>query len=309
MGSTWKPLPDELSDSARLLTEELRAVKDRSGLSLSEMATATHYSRASWERWLNGKRLITPEGLRTLAACTDADLTRLQGLLDLAAWEAAQSAHSAGEGTDPAATGPSAEGPEERAGHPAPAPASLSPAGAGAGAVRQARTVRPAVLAGAAGVLLVVLAVLVLTTRIGAADGTRSAPAAAVSAVRATLPPPTCQGIGCAGKDPQSTGCEQDDHTITTSHIGTVIIYLHYSPRCQAAWSGVTDGAPGDTATITNGLGDQQTALIHWGYDNYSMMVDAHDQGTVLRVCGVQPDGTGCTPSVPDPAADPSPDH
>ncbi|QMU78070.1 hypothetical protein GXW83_22600 [Streptacidiphilus sp. PB12-B1b] len=49
MGSTWKPLPDELSGSARRLTEELRAVKDRSGLSLSDMAAATHYSKASWE--------------------------------------------------------------------------------------------------------------------------------------------------------------------------------------------------------------------------------------------------------------------
>jgi len=34
------------------------------------------------------------------------------------------------------------------------------------------------------------------------------------------------------------------------------------------------------------------------------MMTDAHDKGTVRRVGGVRPDGTGCTSSVPDPAAD-----
>ena len=291
MGATWKQLPDGLSDAARTLAEELRSIKDRNGLSLSEMATATHYSKASWERWLNGKRLITSDGLRALAACTGCDLDRLQGLLDHATREAAEPAgmSTGAEAQDvspPAVVGPTAA-----------AAADTAPPGR-TEAPRRLR--RPWLVGlGCAGALLLATGTVLRLTDGG---GVNSQAGRAASAGKATLPPPPCQGIGCAGKDPQSTGCEDDDHTLTTTSVGTVIIYVHYSPRCQAAWGGLTDGAPGETATITNGEGDQQTALIHWGYDNYSMMVDAHDAGTRLQVCGKQPDGTGCTQVIVDPA-------
>ncbi|WP_143664588.1 helix-turn-helix transcriptional regulator, partial [Streptomyces sp. NRRL B-24572] len=35
----------------------MRAVKERSGLSYGRLAAKTHYSRSSWERFLNGKQL------------------------------------------------------------------------------------------------------------------------------------------------------------------------------------------------------------------------------------------------------------
>ncbi|WP_188306702.1 DUF2690 domain-containing protein, partial [Streptomyces sp. CBMA123] len=124
----------------------------------------------------------------------------------------------------------------------------------------------------------------------------------ATAASTSALPARLCQGLGCAGKDPAAMGCEADDRTLLTGNIGKVVLYVHYSPRCRAAWAGITDGAPGDTVTITTGAGGQETALIHWGFDNYSMMVDAAAPDTTLRVCGHQQDGDGCTGLVTDPA-------
>jgi hypothetical protein len=124
-------------------------------------------------------------------------------------------------------------------------------------------------------------------------------PAAALSSS------PQCAGIGCAGKDPQSTGCVKDDKTLITDHVGTIIIYLHYSARCHAAWGGLTNAEPGDFATVITTNGDQQTALVHWGYDNYSMMVDASDPNIGLKVCGTPGRNlrdTGCTPEMSAPA-------
>lgn len=84
MGSQWRPLPEELPLPARLLTERLRALKDANALSLADISAATHYSRASWERWLNGKRLITRAALLGFAETVGADAAPLLVLLDQA---------------------------------------------------------------------------------------------------------------------------------------------------------------------------------------------------------------------------------
>ncbi|WP_198035239.1 helix-turn-helix domain-containing protein [Streptacidiphilus rugosus] len=88
--------------SARRLTEELRAVKDRSGLSLTQIGTATHYSKASWERWFNGKRLITEHALESLAVSVDESARLLGPLLEQALLEAEQTADPTTPGQRPA---------------------------------------------------------------------------------------------------------------------------------------------------------------------------------------------------------------
>jgi tetratricopeptide (TPR) repeat protein len=80
----WSPLPEGLSPPARALAERLRALKDDNGLSLAELGSRTHYARASWERWLNGKRLITRPALTGLAEALGADPAPLLALLDQA---------------------------------------------------------------------------------------------------------------------------------------------------------------------------------------------------------------------------------
>ncbi|MFJ7277059.1 DUF2690 domain-containing protein [Kitasatospora sp. NPDC098663] len=324
MSQSWKPLPDDLSEPARRLAEELRAVKDAHRISLAELGKRTYLSKASWERWLNGKRLITPQALTGLIATVECDAELLTSLLRKA--EAARDADEApSREAAPAPAAEPVEAPEPQAAPAPPAevpePAAEAPDAAPA-SPRPAPWRRPAAGVGAAvAAVLILFAALYLRGPHGG-NGTASA---------ATLPPktattttagsaPLCEGVGCAGKDPQDMHCDVDQRTLLTGNVGKVVLYVHYSPRCRAAWSGITDGSPGDSATITTNHGSQETALIHWGYDNYSVMVDASPGDTTLQVCGHQKEGDSCTgvvtdlaarasalPSPPPPAAAPTP--
>ncbi|MFD4530952.1 DUF2690 domain-containing protein [Kitasatospora sp. NPDC058397] len=288
MSQSWKPLPDDLSEPARRLAEELRAVKDAHRISLAELGKRTYLSKASWERWLNGKRLITPQALAGLIATVECDADLLTSLLRKA--EAARDAHEA-LSPAPAPAAP-AEAPDAAPASPRPAPWRRPAAGVGA----------------AVAAVLILFAALYLRGPHGG-NGTASAAtlppktAAATTAAATAGPAPLCEGVGCAGKDPQDMRCDVDQRTLLTGNVGKVVLYVHYSPRCRAAWSGITDGSPGDSATITTNHGWQETALIHWGYDNYSVMVDASPGDTTLQVCGHQKDGDNCTGVVTDPAA------
>jgi tetratricopeptide (TPR) repeat protein/transcriptional regulator with XRE-family HTH domain len=87
MANEWGELPAGLNEAARRLVGELRAAKDAAGLSLAQLAAHTHYSRASWERWLNGKRLVTPSALSGFARLTGLDGAALGALLERASLE------------------------------------------------------------------------------------------------------------------------------------------------------------------------------------------------------------------------------
>lgn len=69
------------NEAARRLAEELRAAKEAAGLSLAQIGRYTHYSRASWERWLNGKRLVSPGALAGFAELAGVDGAHLARLL------------------------------------------------------------------------------------------------------------------------------------------------------------------------------------------------------------------------------------
>ncbi|MFF4541302.1 helix-turn-helix domain-containing protein [Streptomyces aureus] len=65
----------------QVLAAELRRLKEKSGLSFGRLADRTHYSRSSWERFLNGKQLPTAVALEEFATVMDADAEFLRGLL------------------------------------------------------------------------------------------------------------------------------------------------------------------------------------------------------------------------------------
>ena len=84
VGTSGAQLPEGIGPAARRLAQELRALKEALGLTLTQLGAQTHYSRASWERWLNGKRLITPDALASLATRYNVDIAPLLALLELA---------------------------------------------------------------------------------------------------------------------------------------------------------------------------------------------------------------------------------
>lgn len=51
--SAWQPLPDDLPPEVRHFVEQLRQLKDRTGLSLVALGARTAYSKSSWQRYLN----------------------------------------------------------------------------------------------------------------------------------------------------------------------------------------------------------------------------------------------------------------
>jgi hypothetical protein len=70
----WQPLPDDLPPEVRHFVEQLRLLKDRTGLSLVALGARTAYSKSSWHRYLNAGQ---PPPRQAVAA-----LCRIAGLAD-----------------------------------------------------------------------------------------------------------------------------------------------------------------------------------------------------------------------------------
>ncbi|MFG1706641.1 helix-turn-helix domain-containing protein [Nonomuraea sp. M3C6] len=82
--SSWRPLRDNVGSEMRLLTVELRTLKDRTGLSLEALAKKTSCSTSSWSRYLNGQTLAPRDLVAALGVFADADQPRLMALWELA---------------------------------------------------------------------------------------------------------------------------------------------------------------------------------------------------------------------------------
>ncbi|MFF4251518.1 DUF2690 domain-containing protein [Streptomyces sp. NPDC001663] len=78
-------LPDASQDEERLLTERLRALKQRTGLSLAALATVTPFSKSTWHRYLNGDQFPPRAAVVALARLANADPGPLLSLWDAAA--------------------------------------------------------------------------------------------------------------------------------------------------------------------------------------------------------------------------------
>lgn len=68
----WQPLPDDLPPEVRHFVEQVRLLKDRTGLSLAALGARTAYSKSSWQRYLNATQ---PPPRQAIAA-----LCRVAGL-------------------------------------------------------------------------------------------------------------------------------------------------------------------------------------------------------------------------------------
>ncbi|MFF8568383.1 peptidoglycan-binding protein [Streptomyces albidoflavus] len=166
----WKALPEHLDPQAGRLVDRMRRLKDATGLSFTALAARTSYSRSSWERYLNGRKLPPAEAVTELAALAGADPDRMLALHTLAAqtWTGPQPKGAAVPGTsgaEPEPEEPASEAAAPEAATPAEpdTPASVPPVliGEPAGPAKPARA-RPArrTLLAAGGALVVVAAVL-----------------------------------------------------------------------------------------------------------------------------------------------------
>ncbi|MFH8634069.1 helix-turn-helix domain-containing protein [Streptomyces lydicus] len=206
--SHWRPLPDTLGTDAQRLTEELRVLKEQTGLSLDGLARKTPYSRSAWHRYLNGEKLPPRSAVEALGQVAGADQERL-----LAVYDAAYRARTAPVAAP--AEAPTAPVATERGG---PARRTLL----GAGVLRTAGA-------------LVALVALVAT--MGAAASLVKIPARAARTDAGA--PDACHGHRCQGRYPWRFGCNRDARTESTIVDTTYTVRLRFSPSCGSVWSEV----------------------------------------------------------------------
>ncbi|MCT4355696.1 XRE family transcriptional regulator [Streptomyces sp. Je 1-79] len=296
----WKALPGELDPPVRDFVGHLRRLVDRSGLSVAAVADRTGHSRASWERYLDG-RLLAPRGaVAALAEVTGADAGRLAAMRELAegAWSRAEPRHEPTTETlriARARAAPDTNASTETSGtgspsgaHTSPAPPrrtdAVPPRRTGSAPAGPADRPPPApvpprrraalVLVGIVGALLVVVAAVLLADLGGATDRPGRAGAGPSTTVPGTAPSATlpagvkCTGAGCTGQDPETMGCGGTfATTVSRTPIGAAgLLEVRHSRTCAAAWARVTGAAPGDVLRVSakgaGGGADGETGTV-----------------------------------------------
>jgi transcriptional regulator with XRE-family HTH domain len=106
---TWQPLPDDLPPEVRHFVEQLRQLKDTTGLSLAALGARTAYSKSSWQRYLNAVQPPPRQAVAALCrvaglAGADAERHGVRWELAVEAWPRPTPPPTA-DGTDAAAAG------------------------------------------------------------------------------------------------------------------------------------------------------------------------------------------------------------
>ncbi|MFG2475262.1 helix-turn-helix domain-containing protein [Streptomyces fagopyri] len=83
----WQPLPEELPAEVRHFVEQVRVLKDSTGLSLVALGARTAYSKSSWQRYLNATQ--PPPRQAVAALCRVAGLTGAEAERFGVRWELA----------------------------------------------------------------------------------------------------------------------------------------------------------------------------------------------------------------------------
>ncbi|MFH8774243.1 helix-turn-helix domain-containing protein [Streptomyces sp. NPDC085866] len=303
------------------LAAEMRRLKQESGLSFGRLADRTHYSRSSWERFLNGKQLPTSVALQEFAAVMETDAEYLTGLLEQATGAGDFGDETAGdesppEGVPPAGTpatatttdietspaGTSADkapADDTPVDGPLPEPTSESepaPADRDGKAttltwrtnLRRAGLVATGALAGS----LVTVAVLTGVQATSRSGGTDSAASGQNLTQHSPKPPSAgCSHDTCLRRDPQAMDCQWDATTARETWLRGMHIELRYSRACGAVWGRIENGAVGDSVTIKDKYDLQQSATIRVDRDTYTSMLAVTDGAppTTITICGTIP--------------------
>ncbi|MET8721571.1 helix-turn-helix domain-containing protein [Streptomyces misionensis] len=278
----WQPLRGDLPAEVARLVRELRQYVDRCEMNTMTVAAKTGYSRSSWLRYLNGRRLPPWAAVAELGRLAQADAQPLRVLWESAAHAWTGERPAEGTGPAPAPLRPAADPrnpdvPDSARTGPTPAADRALPRGF--------RPPPAGVLAAVAACSLLAISLLVVLLLARPWDGWTSGteadrpPAGAPSGAPAWPWPmhsaadgaaAGCRAAGCRGLDPYRERCDRDSVVVHRLRAYGRVLTLQYSPACRASWAEV------DTAAATAGLriattgGDQQTAT---GGGAYTAMV------------------------------------
>lgn len=96
----WQPLPPDLPPEVAHFVEQLRLLKDRTGLSLAALASRTAYSKSSWQRYLNAVQPPPRQAVVALCRVTGENAERFGVRWELAVrvWPRPAAAPTGAEG-------------------------------------------------------------------------------------------------------------------------------------------------------------------------------------------------------------------
>ncbi|MFB8145074.1 helix-turn-helix domain-containing protein [Streptomyces parvus] len=297
-GQAGRPRAGVAPREADLLTEQLRLLRRRNGMTLATLANRTSYSKSSWGRYLSGKALPPRQAVREFAQAVSVKPDRLLLLLEIA--ERGQSRPDGRAPEDAAAEVPPTgaqdpdddpdpdPGPEPVPGAEAsPAPETGSPEArppeqpTPAPTASPRRTRRWGLIVGAA--TGVGMATGLLAGMLVGAPESRGEPTSRGSSAK-------CTGFECRNKDAQGMECHLGVWTAAAEKVDGIHLELRYSPRCGAAWARITEGRVGDTARVEGPHNHSAARAITYDRDTYSPMVEA-PYPAAARACVVIKDG------------------
>ncbi|KAB1140668.1 XRE family transcriptional regulator [Streptomyces luteolifulvus] len=258
------------------LAAELRALRQRTGLSLAGLAHRTPYSKSSWSRYLNGSVPVPRQAVEELCRLAGERSRRPVALWELAdaEWSGRTGEASSGEAsarTDRERTEPVAAGRREKA------------------SAKSGRATQRVTALGVSAAVVLAVGVALVMIRV---QGGEVSPGHAATV---SLPPPGCRGRACAGGDPQSMACGLDARTLsgrrTPAGAG---LEIRFSARCGAAWARIWQTRVGDRVEITPSGGRSQRASVADRFDAegylFTRMVPAPNP-SALRACLVPASG------------------
>ncbi|MCX4847437.1 XRE family transcriptional regulator [Streptomyces sp. NBC_00893] len=242
------------------LAEQLREIRERSGLGLAALAARTPYSKSSWERYLNGKKPVPRQAVEALCELTGTPPGRL-----LALWELADAEWSGRARPVPAPEEPDRSVPDRPAAPPRTGVRWWAVAGA---------------LAGVAAACLTAAAFLD-----GEPDGRSRA------ATEPLVRNPGCRAAGCEGRSPVAMGCGGAG-MITTLATHTASggrrLELRHAQLCHTVWVRTTGLLPGDRVELSLPTGHTQQVTAEGGRDAGQYLATpmaAGDSGAGTRIC------------------------
>ncbi|GHH84675.1 hypothetical protein GCM10018793_49750 [Streptomyces sulfonofaciens] len=225
--------PPAAMPACRRLAAGLQELRTRTGMSLTELAERTAYSRSSWGRYLNGTQLAPRQAVEALCTMAGEPPGRMVAL-----WELAELEWSGRTRTSTAP--PPHEDP----------PGSHGTAGGLLSAGWRTRPRKRALAAAAAGCVVALAAATWMTTSFDTQDGETAGRTAASAS-----PAPACRARTCAGGNPEMMGCATPGqaHSLGTSHRTRTGARLSFSfsARCHTAWALVWDTHVGDVLEVS----------------------------------------------------------
>jgi len=222
--------PGPPSPPGARLAAVLRQLRQRTGLSLAQLANATTYSKSSWERYLNGKTLPPRSAVRELCRLADEPADHPLALLDIARTDRAPDSADGETATAVVArarTLPLASGPGETV------PGETVPSGIGHPGTLTTGHGRANIVAALLSACAVVLGALVLT-HLPSTHHEETAPPPTPSPVTGAL----CRHTACQDRDPISMRCGAEPLTLAEHETASgAWVQIRYSQECGASWA------------------------------------------------------------------------